>query len=181
MRRSAIAATLAVAAGLVAVNMLGVASAEAPTTATPLRSVSVEGVATVPIAQNANLAAATAVYRQAMANAMADGQSKAEFLAGKAAGTLGSVRLDRLHERRTIQLRGIRRRTSRLRLAHDDDLTAACGGGSGRTGCRQAEAEAPEEASRRQKGERRDVHAVDLGRALLRAQLRTGSSSAGIE
>jgi hypothetical protein len=91
MRRSAIAATLAVAAGLVAVNMLGVASAEAPTTATPLRSVSVEGVATVPIAQNANLAAATAVYRQAMANAMADGQSKAEFLAGKAAATLGSV------------------------------------------------------------------------------------------
>jgi hypothetical protein len=91
MRRSALAATLTVAAGLVVANMLGVASAEAPTTATPLRSVSVEGVATVPIAQNANLAAATAVYRQAMANAMADGQSKAEFLAGKAAGTLGSV------------------------------------------------------------------------------------------
>jgi hypothetical protein len=91
MRRSAIAATLAVAAGLVVANMLGVAAAEAPTTPTPLRSVSVEGVATVPIAQNANLAAATAVYRQAMANAMADGQSKAEFLAGRAAVTLGSV------------------------------------------------------------------------------------------
>jgi hypothetical protein len=91
MRRSAIAATLAVAAGLVVANMLGVASAEAPTTPTPVRTVSVEGVATLPIAQNANLAAATAVYRQAMANAMADGQSKAEFLAGKAAVTLGSV------------------------------------------------------------------------------------------
>jgi hypothetical protein len=89
MRRSALAATLAVAAGLVVANMLGIASAEAPTTATPLRSVSVEGVATVPIAQNANLAAATAVYRQAMANAIADGQSKAEFLAGKAAGSIG--------------------------------------------------------------------------------------------
>lgn len=90
--RSVIAATLAVVAGLVAANMLGVASAEAPTTITaPVRSLSVEGVANVPIAQSANLATATAVYRQAMAEAMADGQSKAEFLAGKAAVTLGSV------------------------------------------------------------------------------------------
>lgn len=90
--RSVIAATLAVVAGLVAANMLGVASAEAPTTTTaPVRSLSVEGVANVPIAQSANLATATAVYRQAMAEAMADGQSKAEFLAGKAAVTLGSV------------------------------------------------------------------------------------------
>jgi hypothetical protein len=91
MRRSAIAATLAVAAGLVAANMLGIASAEAPTPPTPVRTVSVEGVATVPVAQNANLATATAVYRQATANAMTDGQSKAEFLAGKAAVTLGGV------------------------------------------------------------------------------------------
>jgi hypothetical protein len=90
--RSVIAATLVVVAGLVAANMLGVASAEAPTTTTaPVRSLSVEGVANVPIAQSANLATATAAYRQAQANAMADGQAKAEFLAGKAAVTLASV------------------------------------------------------------------------------------------
>jgi hypothetical protein len=90
--RIAIAATLAVVAGLVAANMLGVAAAEAPTTTAPsASSLGVEGVARVPIAQDANLATATAVYRQAMAEAMTDGQSKAEFLAGKAAVTLGSV------------------------------------------------------------------------------------------
>jgi hypothetical protein len=89
--RIVIATTLAVVAGLVLANMLGVASAEAPTTTTPLRSVSVEGVANAPIAQNANLATATAVYRQAQANAMADGQAKAEFLGSKAAVTLAGV------------------------------------------------------------------------------------------
>lgn len=88
--KSAIAATIAVAAGLVAANMLGVAAAEAPTT-TPVRTVSVEGVATVPIGQYAKLAEATAVYRQGMAVAIADGQSKAEFLAIKSGATLGSV------------------------------------------------------------------------------------------
>jgi hypothetical protein len=88
--RRAIAPTIAVAAGLVAANMIGVAAAEAPTTA-PLRTLSVEGVATVPIAQGASLATATAVYRQGMAVAVADGQSKAEFLAGKVGATLGSV------------------------------------------------------------------------------------------
>ncbi len=92
--KSAIVAGVVVTAGLVAANMLGVASAEAPTaatTGTPVRSVSVEGVATVPIAQGANLAQATSVYRQGMAAAVADGQSKAEFLASKAGATLGSV------------------------------------------------------------------------------------------
>jgi hypothetical protein len=88
--KSVIAATLVVAAGLVVVNMLGVAAAEAPTT-TPIRTVSVEGVATVPIGQYAKLAEATAVYRQGMADAVADGQNKAEFLATKVGATLGSV------------------------------------------------------------------------------------------
>jgi hypothetical protein len=88
--KSVIAATLVVAAGLVVVNMLGVAAAEAPTT-TPVRTVSVEGVATVPIGQYAKLAEATAVYRAGMAVAVADGQNKAEFLAIKAGATLGSV------------------------------------------------------------------------------------------
>jgi hypothetical protein len=91
--RNAIAATMAVAAGLVLANMLGVAAAEAPTTttATPIRTVSVDGVASVPIAQGANRAVATAVYREGMAGAVADGQSKAEFLASKTATTLGNV------------------------------------------------------------------------------------------
>jgi hypothetical protein len=88
--RNVIAAITAAAAALVAVSMLGVASAEAPT-GTSVRSVSVGGIAIVPIAQNANAAAATAVYRQGMAGAVSDGQSKAEFLASKAGATLGSV------------------------------------------------------------------------------------------
>lgn len=88
--RSAVAATLAVLAGLTVANMLGVASAEAPTT-TSLRTVTVEGVATTPIDVKADREEADAAYRQAMASAMSDGQSKAEFLAGKAGGTLGPV------------------------------------------------------------------------------------------
>ena len=88
--RIAIAATAGAAAALVAASMLGVASAEAPT-ATPTRNVSVQGVATVPVAQGASAASATAAYRQAMANAVADGQGKAEFLAGKVGATLGNA------------------------------------------------------------------------------------------
>jgi Protein of unknown function (DUF541) len=88
--KSAIAAIAALAAGLLVANMLGVATAEAPT-GTPVRTVSVQGVATVPISQNENASAATAIYRQGMAGAVADGQSKAEFLAGKIGATLGGV------------------------------------------------------------------------------------------
>jgi hypothetical protein len=88
-----IAVTLAVAAVLVAANMLGVADAEAPTATTgaPVPTVSVDGVANVPIPQGASLAVATAVYREGLAAALADGHGKAEFLAGKAGVTLGSV------------------------------------------------------------------------------------------
>jgi hypothetical protein len=91
--KPAIAVTVAVAAVLVAANMLGVADAEAPTATTgaPVPSVSVEGVANVPIPQGASLAVATGVYREGMAAALADGHGKAEFLAGKAGVTLGSV------------------------------------------------------------------------------------------
>lgn len=89
--RSAITATLAVAACLVATGMLGVASAEAPTSTAPTPTVSVDGVAQVPIAQGSNAASADAAYRQAMAAAETDGQSKAEYLAGKASVTLGAV------------------------------------------------------------------------------------------
>jgi hypothetical protein len=76
---------------LVAAGMLGVASAEAPTSASPPPTVSVQGVAIEPIEQSASGATATAVYRQGMADAMTDGQSKAQFLASKAGVTLGAV------------------------------------------------------------------------------------------
>jgi hypothetical protein len=103
--RIAIMATVAAALALLAVSMLGVASAEAPTTttpttttvatpppaSTPVPTVSVQGVANVPIAQGSNAASATAAYRQGMAAAVSDGQSKAEFLAGKVGATLGSA------------------------------------------------------------------------------------------
>ncbi len=89
--RSVIAAISAVAVTLVVANMLGVAAAEAPTGATLVRSISVQGVASVPIAQDANLETADSVYRQGMATALSDGQSKAEFLAAKAGVTLGGV------------------------------------------------------------------------------------------
>ncbi|MFI4992416.1 MAG: SIMPL domain-containing protein [Solirubrobacterales bacterium] len=88
--RLVIPAATVTTVSLIAAGLLGVASAEAPT-ASPARTVSVQGVATVPVAQGANLATATAAYRQGMAAAVADGQAKAEFLAGKAGATLGSV------------------------------------------------------------------------------------------
>ena len=66
---------------LIAAGMLGVASAEAPTTTSPPPTVSVQGVAIEPIEQSASSATATTVYRQGMAAAVTDGQSKAQFLA----------------------------------------------------------------------------------------------------
>jgi hypothetical protein len=88
--KSALAAILVAAAGLVMMNMLGVAAAEAPTT-TPVQTVSVEGTANVPIPQGADLAVADAAYRQGMAAAESDGQGKAEFLVVHAGATLGGV------------------------------------------------------------------------------------------
>jgi hypothetical protein len=88
--KPAFATTVAVAAVLFAASMLGVAVAEAPT-GTPLRTIAVQGVANVPIGQNDNVQAATAVYREAMAAAVGDGQSKASFLAGKVTASLGPV------------------------------------------------------------------------------------------
>jgi hypothetical protein len=103
--RIAIAATVVVAASLILVGVLGVASAETTTTPTtttttptttattgpPLRTVSVQGVAIEPIEQSASAAAATGVYRQGMASAVSDGQAKAQFLASQAGTTLGQV------------------------------------------------------------------------------------------
>jgi hypothetical protein len=77
-------------AALVVANMIGVAVAEAPTTTT-LRTVSVEGIGTQPIAQDADAATATGVYRQAMAAAVTDGRVKAEFLTGSVGASLGAA------------------------------------------------------------------------------------------
>ena len=87
-----VATTTATVLSLAAVGALGAAAAEAPTsTSSALRTVSVQGVATVAIDQSASAAAATAVYRQGMTNALADGQAKAQFLASGAGVTLGAV------------------------------------------------------------------------------------------
>jgi hypothetical protein len=88
--RIAIAASAAATAGLVAAGMLGVATAEAPTSP-PTRTVSVEGVAIETIGQSATAAAATAVYRQGMTDAVSDGLAKAQFLASKVGATLGAA------------------------------------------------------------------------------------------
>lgn len=75
-------------------GLLGIAHGETATTggpAAPVRTVSVQGVASVPIAQNANAAEANATYRQGMAGAVSDGQSKAQFLASQTATTVGAV------------------------------------------------------------------------------------------
>lgn len=88
--KSLIAGTMTVTAGLFAANMLGVAIAET-TTNPPVRTVSVQGVATVPIGQHDSAEAATAVYRQALASAVSDGQSKGTFLAEKVGATLGAA------------------------------------------------------------------------------------------
>jgi hypothetical protein len=96
--RGVITATVIATAALVAAGALGVAGAETSTTTTPatpatapLRTVSVQGVASEPLDLAASAPAATAVYRQAMAAALGDGQAKAQFLAEKAAATLGPV------------------------------------------------------------------------------------------
>jgi hypothetical protein len=84
------AALVAVVGTFFAANVLSVAVAEAPT-ATPLRTISVEGIATLPIGQFDDGPTATAVYREGMAAAVTDAQGKASFLAGKVGGTAGAV------------------------------------------------------------------------------------------
>jgi hypothetical protein len=85
----ALTAVVAAAAALFAASMLGVAVAEAPTV-TSLRTVNVEGVATLPVPQEADSATASGVYHQAMAAAIDDGKTKAEVLAGKIGASLGA-------------------------------------------------------------------------------------------
>jgi hypothetical protein len=96
--RIVFAASTAATAGLIAAGVLGVAGAETPTSTTVSgaltslpRTVSVQGVARESIEQSATAAQATAVYRQGMTDAIADGLAKAQFLAGKAGATLGAI------------------------------------------------------------------------------------------
>ena len=89
--RILIPAAVVTVIALIAAGMLGVASAEAPTTASPPPTVSVQGVAIEPIEQSASSTTATTVYRQGMAAAVTDGQAKAQFLASSAGVTLGAV------------------------------------------------------------------------------------------
>jgi hypothetical protein len=96
LMRAVSAGTAIASAALIAISMTGVASAEtqaapAASTGAAAPSVSVEGVATVPLAQGASAMTATAAYRQAMAAAEADAHEKAEFLAVKAGVTLGGA------------------------------------------------------------------------------------------
>jgi hypothetical protein len=75
-------------------SLLGSARGETATADGPLapvRTVSVQGVASVPIAQNADATEANAVYRQGMTDAISDGQSKAQLLASQTAATVGAV------------------------------------------------------------------------------------------
>ena len=89
MKRT-VAALVAVVGAFFAANMLSVAVAEAPTVM-PLRTISVEGVATLPIGQFADGPTANAVYREGMSAAVTDAQGKASFLAGKVGGTAAAV------------------------------------------------------------------------------------------
>jgi hypothetical protein len=89
--KRAFTASLATAVTLLAVSLLGVAAAEAPTGAVAVRTLSVEGTGTLPLPTSSSAAVATAVYREAAAKAIADGQAKAAFLAGKSGVTPGVI------------------------------------------------------------------------------------------
>ncbi|MHB8491696.1 MAG: hypothetical protein ACYDA6_05715 [Solirubrobacteraceae bacterium] len=90
MKSLALMNTVITIGSLLAFGCAG-ADAEGTTPATALRTVSVQGVAQVPIAQGSDALSATASYRQAMAAAVADGHGKAEYLASKAGASVGAV------------------------------------------------------------------------------------------
>jgi hypothetical protein len=78
------------AAVLFVVGCLGGAT-EAYAAEAPPPTVSVEGVADVPISPSASQAEADTAYRQGLAAAIGDGHEKAEFLAAQAGAKVGSV------------------------------------------------------------------------------------------
>src|SRR5947209_6012432 len=89
-RRGRLILIVLVAAGaLLAAALLGVAAGEGPAGSGSARNVDVEGVGVVPVPAKATAAQATAVYREGMAKALADGQAKAQFLAEREGVALG--------------------------------------------------------------------------------------------
>jgi hypothetical protein len=94
--RIVIAVVAVTALGLIADGLLGVATGETSTSpavvqAPPLRTVSVQGVASEPIPTEASSATAISIYHQGLAAAVSDGQGKAQLLAEKTGATLGPV------------------------------------------------------------------------------------------
>jgi hypothetical protein len=90
-RRAVLAVVLTGVVAAIVAGMLGVASGEGPAGSTAARTLSVEGVGTVPIGVADTAAQATGVYREGMAKALTDGQAKAAFLAEKSGAPLGAV------------------------------------------------------------------------------------------
>jgi hypothetical protein len=80
---------LVLVAALVAAGALGVAAGEGPAGSGASRNLDVEGVGVVPIGAKATAAQATAAYREGQAKALADAQSKAQFIAEKEGVALG--------------------------------------------------------------------------------------------
>lgn len=89
MRRLGLIST-ASALGLIGAGVLGTATAQSPVPSPP-RTVAVQGSGHVAIDSAAGADAANGAYRQGLAAAVSDGQSKASFLAGRAGATLGAV------------------------------------------------------------------------------------------
>ncbi len=88
-RRAILVGVPVCAAAAIAAGMLGVASGEGP--AASARTLSVQGTGTVPVGARDDAATATATYREGAAKALADAQTKASFLAGKAGVTITAV------------------------------------------------------------------------------------------
>lgn len=88
--RTVIAGTAIATVALIAASAVGSAAAETPASSSS-RTVSVQGVASVPVAQGASATTATVAYRKAMAAAETDAHEKAEFLASQAGAGLGAV------------------------------------------------------------------------------------------
>jgi hypothetical protein len=91
-----IAVVAVTALALIADGLLGVATGEtsappAVTQTPPLRTASVQGVASEPIPTEADAPTAASAYHQALAEAVSDGHGKAQLLAEKTAATLGAI------------------------------------------------------------------------------------------
>jgi hypothetical protein len=94
--RIVIAVVAVTALGLIADGVLGVATGETSTTpvvtaSAPPRTVGVQGVASEAIPSEASAATAVSIYHQGLADAVSDGQGKAQLLAEKTGATLGPI------------------------------------------------------------------------------------------